>query len=53
METILGLIKVPPAKVEGEILYKGKNLVGLSNKAYRDIRGKEISMIFQEPISGG
>ncbi|WP_292591877.1 ABC transporter ATP-binding protein [Mesotoga sp. UBA5825] len=51
VQTILGLIKVPPAKVEGEIYYKGKNLAGLSNKAYRDIRGKEISMIFQEPMS--
>ncbi|MDI9368257.1 MAG: ABC transporter ATP-binding protein, partial [Mesotoga sp.] len=51
VQTVLGLIKVPPAKVEGEILYKGKNLVGLPNKAYRDIRGREISMIFQEPMS--
>ncbi|RAM59505.1 peptide ABC transporter ATP-binding protein [Mesotoga sp. SC_4PWA21] len=51
VQTILGLIKVPPAKVEGEIYYKGKNLAGLSNKAYRNIRGKEISMIFQEPMS--
>jgi oligopeptide/dipeptide ABC transporter ATP-binding protein len=51
VQTVMGLIKVPPARVEGRILYREKNLVGLSNKEYKNIRGKEISMIFQEPMS--
>ena len=51
VQTVMGLVKVPPALVEGQILYRDRNLVGLSNKEYRNIRGKEISMIFQEPMS--
>lgn len=50
-QTIMGLIKVPPARIEGHILYKGRELVNLSHKDYKSIRGKEISMIFQEPMS--
>jgi oligopeptide/dipeptide ABC transporter ATP-binding protein len=37
--------------VGGEILYRGKNLVGLPEKDMRRIRGNEISMIFQEPMT--
>ncbi len=36
---------------QGSILFKGKNLLGKTEKAMRDIRGKEISMIFQEPMT--
>lgn len=36
---------------EGEILFDDKDLVKLSNKEMRKIRGKEISMIFQDPMS--
>lgn len=36
--------------VEGEILYKGKDLLKMSQEEIRQIRGKEISMIFQNPI---
>lgn len=35
----------------GKILFHGKNLVGLSNKEMNEIRGKSISMIFQEPMT--
>ncbi|MCM0604591.1 MAG: ABC transporter ATP-binding protein [Xanthomonadaceae bacterium] len=50
--SVLRLIASPPGKiVGGEILYRGKNLLKLSNEEMRKIRGKEISMIFQEPMT--
>lgn len=50
--SILRLIPVPPGKiVEGEILFKGKNLLGLTEDEMRKIRGNRISMIFQEPMT--
>jgi len=50
--TVMRLIPMPPGKVEsGEILYKGKNLVKMTEKEMRDIRGNEIAMIFQEPMT--
>ena len=46
------LIPNPPGEiVSGEILYKGVNLLGLSYEKMRDYRGKDISMIFQEPMT--
>jgi len=46
------LIPSPPGKIiEGEILYNGRNLVDLPANQMRKIRGKEISMIFQEPMT--
>ena len=39
------------AKVEGEILFEGKPISSLSEKEWKGIRGKEIAMIFQEPMS--
>jgi len=45
--TVMRLIPMPPGKVEsGEILYKGKDLVKLTENEMRDIRGNEIAMIF-------
>lgn len=50
--SILRLIPYPPGKiVEGEILFKEKNLLNLPEDDMRSIRGKEISMIFQEPMT--
>jgi oligopeptide transport system ATP-binding protein len=50
--SILGLIPIPPGRIEsGQILWKGQDLLTLSDKALRKIRGKEISMIFQDPMS--
>lgn len=39
------------ANLEGQILYQGKDLAKLSQKQLRALRGKEIAMIFQEPMS--
>ena len=50
--SIMKLIPQPPGRiVEGEIRYDGKNLVDLPPGKMRKIRGKEISMIFQEPMT--
>ena len=50
--SILKLIPQPPGRiVEGRILFKGRDLVPLTNEQMRAIRGKEISMIFQEPMT--
>jgi len=50
--SIMKLIPQPPGKiVEGEILYNGVNLVDLPANRMRKIRGKEISMVFQEPMT--
>ncbi len=50
--SILRLIPNPPGKiVAGSILYGGKDLVKASEREMRKIRGNEISMIFQEPMT--
>jgi len=50
--SIMRLLQTPPARiVRGEILFKGENLLSKSAEEMRKIRGKEISMIFQEPMT--
>jgi oligopeptide/dipeptide ABC transporter ATP-binding protein len=50
--SIMRLIPNPPGKiVSGEIWFEGKNLLKLDDKQIRKIRGKKISMIFQEPMT--
>jgi len=50
--SIMRLIPEPPGFFEdGEILYKDKDLLSLSEKDMRSIRGNKISMIFQEPMT--
>lgn len=50
--SIMGLVPSPPGKiVDGSIQFKGRELIGLSEKEYRKIRGNDISMIFQEPMT--
>ncbi|MGE5816911.1 MAG: ABC transporter ATP-binding protein [Deltaproteobacteria bacterium] len=50
--SIMRLIASPPGKiVGGEIFYRGRDLLKLSNEEMRKIRGNEISMIFQEPMT--
>ncbi len=46
------LIPSPPGRIAGgEIIYKGKNLLALTEKEMERIRGNDISMIFQEPMT--
>ncbi len=50
--SIMKLIPQPPGKiVEGQILYHGTDLVTMPANKLRKIRGKEISMVFQEPMT--
>ncbi len=49
----LSLLKILPinAKISGKIFYKGKDMVKMSDNEIRSLRGKEISMIFQDPMT--
>ena len=50
--SILGLIPSPPGSIEaGRIRFEGRNLLELDPEGLRSIRGREISMIFQEPMT--
>ena len=49
--TIMGLHNPNFTRSTGEILFEGKNLVGLSEKEFNEIRGEGIGMIFQDPLS--
>lgn len=50
--SIMGLLKDTPGKiVGGEILFEGTDLVGISESEMRKIRGNDIAMIFQEPMT--
>ncbi|MEH7226314.1 ABC transporter ATP-binding protein [Bacillus sp. JJ1566] len=50
--SIMGLVPTPPGKiVGGEIVFNGENLVHFSEKKMRQIRGNDIAMIFQEPMT--
>lgn len=50
--SIMRLIPDPPGKiVDGEIMFKGKDIVKLTDKEMEDIRGNDIAMIFQEPMT--
>ena len=49
--SILRLVD-PPGRIEsGEVLFRGKNLLALSKREIRTVRGGQISMIFQEPMT--
>jgi peptide/nickel transport system ATP-binding protein len=50
--SILGLIPQPPGRIpKGEALFKGKDLLKLSKREMRRVRGKEVAMIFQDPMT--
>ena len=50
--SLLGLHSSPPLKsISGKAIYQGKDLLQLSNKKMRSIRGKKIAFIFQEPMT--
>ena len=50
--SIMGLIPKPPAKiVSGSVLYEGRDLTKLSERELEDVRGREIAMIFQDPMT--
>ncbi|HEV2675127.1 MAG TPA: ABC transporter ATP-binding protein [Aliidongia sp.] len=49
--SILRLVPTPPGKIAGRILFQGRDLLACSDAEMRAIRGKDISMIFQEPMT--
>lgn len=51
-QTLMKLIPMPPGEIKkGEILFNGQNIVKKSNKEMESIRGKDIGMIFQDPMT--
>jgi peptide/nickel transport system ATP-binding protein len=49
--TVMGLISKKEARIEGEILFKGQNLLDLPAEELRHIRGSGMSMVFQDPMT--
>jgi peptide/nickel transport system ATP-binding protein len=49
--SLLRLIPEPPGKIAGSVRFQGRELLQLSEREMRDIRGNDISMIFQEPMT--
>jgi oligopeptide/dipeptide ABC transporter ATP-binding protein len=49
--SIMRLIRDPNAIFEGEVLYKGRDLLKLGTGQMREVRGSEIAMIFQDPMT--
>jgi oligopeptide/dipeptide ABC transporter ATP-binding protein len=50
--SIMGLIPTPPGKVErGEVNFRGRDLLKLSQEEMRSVRGAEVAMIFQDPMT--
>jgi peptide/nickel transport system ATP-binding protein len=51
MLSVMRLITDPNARFEGEVIYKGRNLMALTQDQIRGIRGAGIAMIFQDPMT--
>ena len=50
--SVMGLIRYPPGRVEGgEVIFKGRDLLKLSPDEMRRVRGREIAMVFQDPMT--
>ena len=49
--TILGLTRAPNARISGRISFEGRDLLELDEEGLREVRGNEIAMIFQDPLS--
>jgi oligopeptide/dipeptide ABC transporter ATP-binding protein len=50
--SLMGLIPKPPARiVEGSVNFQGRDLTTLSERQLEDVRGKEMAMIFQDPMT--
>src|SRR5260370_25363543 len=49
--SLMRLIPEPPGKIAGSVRFQGRDLLQLSQREMRAIRGNDIAMIFQEPMS--
>ena len=50
--SIMGLIPFPGKVISGQVMFQGRDLLGLDLEAMRKIRGKEIAMVFQDATAG-
>jgi peptide/nickel transport system ATP-binding protein len=50
-QTIMGLTRSPNARIEGSVLFRGRELAGASDAELREVRGEEIAMVFQDPMT--
>ncbi|MGX2994739.1 ABC transporter ATP-binding protein [Streptomyces sp. JNUCC 64] len=51
-QAVMGILDMPPAKIpQGEILFRGKDMLKMSAEERRKIRGRKIAMIFQDALS--
>lgn len=51
-QSVMKLIPIPPGRIkDGEILFDGRNIVDFNENQMQDVRGSEISMIFQDPMT--
>jgi oligopeptide/dipeptide ABC transporter ATP-binding protein len=50
-QTITGLTRAPNARITGSVTYRDRELNGLDDDQLRDVRGEEIAMVFQDPMS--
>jgi peptide/nickel transport system ATP-binding protein len=48
---VLGLIRDPNATVSGQVLFRGRDLVAIPEKELRTLRGRDIAMVFQDPMT--
>ncbi len=51
MMSVMRLITDPNARFEGEVRYKGRDLMKLNREEMREVRGSELAMIFQDPMT--
>ena len=51
MMSVMRLIIDPNARFEGEVIYRGRDLMSLNQAELRRVRGSEIAMIFQDPMT--
>lgn len=51
-QAVMGILDMPPGKIpQGEILFKGRDLLKMKKEERRKIRGQEMAMIFQDALS--
>ena len=50
-QTITGLTRAPNARITGSVTYRGRELNGLDDDQLRDVRGEQIAMVFQDPMT--
>jgi oligopeptide/dipeptide ABC transporter ATP-binding protein len=50
-QTIMGLTRSPNARIEGSVLFEGKELVAAGDAELQKVRGERIAMVFQDPMS--